>query len=657
MPSKLWISKIQIKKLLQVIQSHGWFATSLLVSRRIKQKLINKRNNHRARYQPAIVNLETAVKEIETWSKRPLISVILLTTKSTNQAEVSSSTTSLADQVYSDWELFIVSDQTSDPDTLIKALTQGKPDLTDRVKSYVTSLDDRYDFDINSVLEQINGDYFCLINSGDTLSKEALYQIAHHIHTHPESDVIYSDEDYLELGSARVHPSAVTLTLNPFTKGRETLRADSPSPLERMGWGMRAQLRKSGMHSSDRIQPILKPDWSPDYFYSYPYLGNLSVFRTTLVRDIGGFHREYGRAQVYDLVLRLIEHTTKIHHIPHCLYRRAQSPAIIDSMSSQTTVLSQQQQALAAMLTRSGYPGVVETAETPGVWRVRRHLLTHPLVSIVIPSAGKMVETDEGLNCLLETCIDSVQQKSHYRHFEIVVVDGYDIPEAVLSRLKPKIQLVRDNHPFNYSRRINLGVAKAQGDVIILLNDDTAVLSPDWIESMLELAQQEEIGAVGARLLFPDGKIQHTGVVILQDPLRYLSPTHVFYGYDDNHPGYGFSNVANYNYLAVTGACLMMRKQVFEALGGLPEDFPLNYNDVDLCLKAHQAGYRNVVTPYARLSHYGSASRPNRKVALGEKQHFSQIWGAYWAKLGHDPYYNPNFGSGSANFGVKDRQS
>lgn len=598
----------QIIKFLKVAQEHGWTAASQLLLRSIKQRLWHKWGDRGLLPQASTIHLRAAAKEIKRWSKKPIISIILSATDHPNEELIETTVNSIKDQIYPDWELHIVSSYRSNSDALSDKQLDSEKKAGSRVNYHISGLDDHSASDINSVLERINGDYFCLIDPGDTLSRETFYQVISHIRAHPESDILYSDEEYRE-------------------------------------------------ESSDRIQPILKPDWSPDYFYSYPYLGNLSVFRTTLVQEIGEFHREHGPTQVYDLVLRLIEHTTKIHHIPHCLYRRAQSPGIIDSMSPQTTVLSQQQQALAAMLKRSGYPGVVETTETPGVWRVRRHLLTHPLVSIVIPSAGKMVETDEGLSCLLETCIDSVQQKSHYRHFEIIVVDGYDIPEAVLSRLKPKIQLVRDNHPFNYSRRINLGVAKAQGDVIILLNDDTAVLSPDWIESMLELAQQEEIGAVGARLLFPDGKIQHTGVVILQDPLGYLSPTHVFYGYDDNHPGYGFSNVANYNYLAVTGACLMMRKQVFEALGGLPEDFPLNYNDVDLCLKAHQAGYRNVVTPYARLSHYGSASRPNRKVALEEKQHFSQIWGAYWAKLGHDPYYNPNFGSGSANFGVKDRQS
>ncbi len=608
MPSKIWICKTQIKKLLQVTQHHGWVAALLLVSRSIRQKLLNKGNDPRALYQASAINLEAAAKEIKTWNQKPIISVILPAANLTHKDQIGTTVNSLVEQVYSDWELFIVSDHSSDSETLIKALTQANTEIADRVNGHVTSLDDQYGFDINSVFKQVNGDYFCLINPGDTLARDAFYQITKHIYTHPDADVIYSDEDYLELGS-------------------------------------------------DRIQPILKPDWSPDYFYSYPYVGNLSVFRTTLVREIGGFHKEHGLAQVYDLVLRLIEHTTKIHHILHCLYRRAQSPATIDSMSPQTPVLSQQQQALAAMLTRTAYPGVVETAETPGVWRVRRHLLTHPLVSIVIPSAGKIVETETGPRCLLEACIDSIEQKSQYRHFEIVMVDGYDIPEDVLSRLKPKIQLVRDNQPFNYSRRINLGVSKAQGDVIILLNDDTAVLSPDWIESMLELAQQEEIGAVGARLLFPDGTIQHTGVVILQNSLGYLSPTHVFYGYNDNHKGYGFSNISHYNYLAVTGACLMMRKQVFEALGGLPEDFPLNYNDVDLCLKAHQAGYRNVVTPYARLSHYGSASRPDRKVALEEKQHFSQTWRSYWTKLGHDPYYNPNFGLGAANFGFKEKNS
>ncbi|PMB29511.1 glycosyltransferase, partial [Fischerella thermalis BR2B] len=180
--------------------------------------------------------------------------------------------------------------------------------------------------------------------------------------------------------------------------------------------------------------------------------------------------------------------------------------------------------------------------------------------------------------------------------------------------------------------------------LLLLLNDDTEVITPDWLESMLELAQQKEIGAVGAKLLFPDGRLQHVGVMILEG-----NPCHAFYGFDNEQSGYFCSNIVNRNYLAVTAACLMMRQEVFQLLGGLDEAFPLNYNDVDLCLKAHQAGYRNVVTPYAQLIHYESASR-QKGLKPGEWKQLNHKWKDYFEKLGTDPYYNPNLSLKAPNF-------
>ncbi|MEM9538667.1 MAG: glycosyltransferase, partial [Cyanobacteria bacterium P01_E01_bin.42] len=224
--------------------------------------------------------------------------------------------------------------------------------------------------------------------------------------------------------------------------------------------------------------------------------------------------------------------------------------------------------------------------------------------------------------------------------------DGFDIPDEILQRLQGQIELVRDRASFNFSTRINLGANHAKGEMLLILNDDTEIITPDWLESMLEFAQQDEIGAVGAKLLFPDGKIQHSGVVIVKD----VHPMHVFYGYEGAHRGYSFSNVVNRNYIAVTGACLLMRRALFEQLGGLEEAFALNYNDVDLCLRAYQAGYRNLVVPDAQLSHYGSASRSDRKVRPEERQKLAEKWGKYLQQIGGDPYYNPNFAPNNPNF-------
>ena len=209
--------------------------------------------------------------------------------------------------------------------------------------------------------------------------------------------------------------------------------------------------------------------------------------------------------------------------------------------------------------------------------------------------------------------------------------------------------------PYNYARRINLGAETAQGDILLLLNDDTQILTADWLESMLELAQQQEIGAVGAKLLSSNDKIQHTGVVLVNDPLGNFCPSHVFWGEDSSEVGYSFSNIVNRNYLAVTAACLMVRKASFFQVEGMDTAFPLNFNDVDFCLKLFRAGYRNVFTPYAQLRHYGSASRSDKQVRREEQEEFANRWNSYLTTLGGDPYYHQNFGA-NPNFQLASNQ-
>jgi GT2 family glycosyltransferase len=450
----------------------------------------------------------------------------------------------------------------------------------------------------NSALALATGEYIGLLDHDDELAIDALFAVAKLIQAHPDADFIYTDEDRID---------------------------------------------RKGRH----FDPAFKPDWSPEYFHTQMYTCHFGVYRTQLVREIDGFRSEFDGAQDYDLVLRLTEQTKNIYHIPKILYHwRAIASSSASGVQSKPQAFQMGKKVLESMLARSSYSGFVKETDMAGVFRVRRQLKEEYKVSIIIPSAGKQVQEGEKTVCLLEKCIQSILEKSTYRNFEIVVVDGFDIPDEILLGLEGKIELVRDRAPFNFSTRINLGAENANGEILLILNDDTEIITPDWLESMLEFAQQEDIGAVGAKLLFPDGKIQHSGVVIVEE----VHPMHVFYGYEGVHQGYSFSNLVNRNYIAVTGACLMMRKALFEQLGGLEAEFALNYNDVDLCLKAHQAGYRNLVTPYAQLSHYGSASRSDRKVRPEERHKLSEKWGEYLQKIGGDPYYNPNFATNNPNF-------
>ncbi len=536
----------------------------------------------------------TAHQQITQWQIKPKFSIIM-PVYNVEAKWLTQAIESVRNQIYSNWELCIADD--ASPESHIRSILTHYSKLDSRIKVVFRTENGHISAASNSALELATGDYVALLDHDDELAINALFENAKLINQHPEADFIYSDEDKIDI------------------KG-------------------------------ERFSPCFKPDWSPEYFYSCMYTCHLGVYRTRIIREIGGFRSEYDGSQDYDFVLRFIEKTRNIFHIPKILYHwRSISASAASGSQAKPWAYTAGRKALESMLERSLYPGRVEETPNPGIYRVRRNIIENPLVSIIIPSAGTTINTASGKLCLLENCIRSVQQISTYRNFEIIVVDGYDIPDASLKKiLALDVKLVRCAEPFNFSMRINRGAAEAKGQFLLLLNDDTEVITSDWLESMLELAQQTEIGAVGAKLLFPNGRLQHVGVMILGG-----NPCHAFYGFDNEQSGYFCSNIVNRNYLAVTAACLMMRQEVYQQLGGLDENFPLNYNDVDLCLKAHQAGYRNVVTPYTQLIHYESASR-QKGLKPGEWNQLSHKWKDYFEQLGTDPYYNPNLSFKAPNF-------
>lgn len=533
-------------------------------------------------------------KQIEKFALRPKFSIIV-PVYNVEKKWLEKAIESVRNQIYPDWELCIADDASPKPH--IRSVLTKYSKLDSRIKVVFREQNANISAASNSALELATGEYIALLDHDDELAIDALFENAKLINLHPDADFIYSDEDKID------------------TKG-------------------------------NRLDPFFKPDWSPEYFHACMYTCHLGVYRTSIIREIGGFRSDYDGSQDYDLVLRVIEKTQNIYHIPKILYHWRIIPASVTSgEEAKPWAYIAARKALEAMIERSPYPGRVEETTRVGFWRIRRDIVGEPLISIVIPSGGTVKDTPKGSICLLENCIRSIQDLSSYRKFEIVVVDGYDIPESTLQKIAAdNVQLVRCSEPFNFSMRINRGAAKAKGEFLLLLNDDTEVITSDWLESMLEFAQQKEIGAVGAKLFYPDGKIQHAGVTVLGG-----NPGHTFHGFDGDHPGYFCSNIVNRNYIGVTAACLMMRQEVFHQLEGLDESFPLNYNDVDLCLKAHQAGYRNLVTPYAQLIHYESASR-DKGLKPGEWEQFNDKWNSYLQNLNGDPYYNYNLSCKEANF-------
>jgi GT2 family glycosyltransferase len=339
----------------------------------------------------------------------------------------------------------------------------------------------------------------------------------------------------------------------------------------------------------------------------------------------------------------------KIKHISKILYHwRAIPGSTALEMSEKKYVLEAGVKALSDRVARKGCKGTVKISLFPGCFNILYEIVRNPLISIIIPSAGKK-SVIRGTNIdLLANCIESIVHKSTYRNYEIIVVDNDDLEKSTIERISNHVKhSIHFKKPFNVASKMNLGAQYASGDYLLFLNDDTEVISHDWLEGLLGLAQWEAIGVVGAKLLFEDGTIQHAGVAFTDDGL----PDHVFRSYPGNLPGHFYNVCGNRNYLAVTGACLLTKKDVFHKVSGFNEDFAINYNDIDYCLKVHDAGFRIVYTPHAVLYHYESRSR-ERTVSQQEIDLFLDLW---FKKTKRDPYYHPHLDCRPPNFKINIR--
>jgi GT2 family glycosyltransferase len=437
-------------------------------------------------------------------------------------------------------------------------------------------------------LELAKGEYVVLLDNDDELASNALYENAKLINTYPDADWIYSDENKID-------------------------------------------------EKNNHFNYDFKPDWSPELLRAYMYTCHLSVYRTSLVRSIGGFRSAFDGAQDYDLALRMMDVTPNIYHIPKVLYHwRTIAGSTALNPNAKKHAYEAGRKALEESL-QINYSGVnVEMTDAFGVYKVTGIISEYPTVSIIIPSAGKSVLLRGKQTCLLENCVQSILERSSYPNLEIVVVDGKDIQEDVRTRLIQRgVKWVSCERPFNFSERINAGVKASTGSFVLLLNDDTEVVNSDWVEQMMWFAQQEDVGSVGVKLVTEQHKIQHIGIVLYEG-----SPEHICYGQPDVGQGYLNTFVANRNYLAVTAACLLVSREKYDQVNGLDESFPVNYNDVDFCLKLHERGYRNVLVAQTKLYHYESISR-----TIGYKsrelEQFLRKWEHYPAAQ-NDPYYNPN---------------
>ncbi len=437
------------------------------------------------------------------------------------------------------------------------------------------------------VLGLASGEYVGLLEQHDMLSPWSLAEVIRYLQKSPQEspvDILYSDEDVIDA-------------------------------------------------QGQRGAPFFKPDWSPDLCVSSPYACHLSVYKRSLIETMDGLRAVDSASLSYDLLLCCTEKTARIGHIPRVLYHKRQSHVPQDRGPLQAPAVEgvahiHTKHVLAQALERRGVASVVEDGPAACTFRVRRTLLGSPLISMIIP-------TRDRLN-LLRRCVESIEEHTTYKNYEILIFDNGSQESQTLSYLASCAhQVIRDDGPFNFARLCNRGAAEAQGQQLLFLNNDMEVITPDWLEALLEHAQRPEVGVVGAKLLYADNTIQHAGVVF---GMRGVAG-HAHKYQPVKRPGYRFFPHLIRNYSAVTAACLMIRKAMYESIGGMQEQLAVLYNDADLCLRLRQQGYLIVYTPYAKLYHHEGRSRWSHPPRPDEVQYMLDHWGPLIAQ---DPYYNPN---------------
>lgn len=544
------------------------------------------------KHMPLEVDFAAFAKDQESFRYNPVIS-ILVPVYNTNPAYLRETIESVKQQIYPHWELCLADDHSKKEET--KAALREYVGTDPRIKIVFHEINSHISETTNSALAVSTGEYSALLDHDDLLTKDALYQVVKLLNAHPDADFIYSDEDKTDGEGRYMHPH-------------------------------------------------FKPNWCPDNLLSRNYLGHLAVLRSSILKGINGFTKGLEGSQDYDIYLRFIEKGKNVYHIPKILYRwRMHEESVAMNTYSKPYAYIAGQKAIEAALERRNEPGTVtmHEGEMLGFYTIRYKIKEPKKVSIVIPTKDK--------TSLLKQCIDSIFEKSTYPDFEIIVVDNGSSEEEffkLMERYKQKYPSTffchRHDIPFNFSTLINYGSAQAKGEYLLLLNNDTKVISPDWIEGMVEQAQRRSTGVVGAKLLFPNNTIQHAGIIFDEKGMV----KHLFAG--DHKDLYNrFCNSIN-NYPALTGACIMVRKELFETLGKFEEQFAVEYNDIDFCLKVLSAGYFNVYIPHVELYHYESVSRGSSH-ASGEKfqQHLKERtaflgkWGNLIKTLPGEQCYQP----------------
>ena len=535
---------------------------------------------------------ERAVLAMQSWSVKPKVSVVMPVFNAPEWL-LSRAIESVQAQVYDNWELCIADDASTDPAVgrVLAAFAAKDP----RIRTMRRERNGHISAATNSALEEVTGEFTVFLDHDDELTPDALALVVDALNRWPDTDLLYSDEDKLDA-------------------------------------------------EGERIDPALKPDWSPELLLAQNYVCHLLAIRTDLIHKVGGMRTGFEGSQDHDLVLRVSEiiSPVRIRHLPFILYHwRAISGSTAGEEGAKPYASGAGVRAVKEALQRRGRHAEVTPGRAPYSYRVRYSLPDPPpRVSIVIP-------TRDGLD-LLRTCISTVQQRTLYANYEILVVDNDSAEPETLEYLADletmgQARVLRYPKPFNFSAINNFAVEHATGSVLVLLNNDIEVISADWLREMVSIALQPDVGAVGALLLYPDGRIQHAGVVVGMGGVA----GHAYKREPGGSWGRSRELTVRREMSAVTAACLAIERAKYERVGGLDaEHLRVAFNDVDFCLKLRDAGLRNIWTPYAVLRHHESVSRGSDETSErraefhAEIEYMKQKWKQV---LGHDPCFNPNW--------------
>lgn len=510
---------------------------------------------------------------------------------------------SVLDQTYDCWELIVIDDASSNSDSL-ECLNGWQACVDPRIKIIFREQNGHICAATNTGLYASNGGFICFLDHDDMLAPQALNELAVAIQANPRLKMLYSDEDLIS-------------------------------------------------ESGKRLRPHFKPDWNPELLLNHNYITHLCCYESNLVKALGGMRVGLDGAQDYDFVLRVsrLIDAENIYHIPKILYHwRMVEGSTALSSDAKSYATKAGLRALSDHMAVINSRAIVSYAEKDNFYKVKWPESVSlrkqpPKVSIVVP-------TRDGLE-VLKPCIDGLLHRTTYQNLEIVVLDNGSEREETLDYLKNLanhrlVTVIRDEGAFNYSRINNYAVSYATGELVCLLNNDVEVIHSDWLENMVSLAIRPNVGCVGAKLLYPDDTIQHAGVILGLGGYA----AHAFRGFERNYPGRA---QVSQNVSAVTAACLLVKRDIYDAVGGLDEEFQVAYNDVDFCLRVKEAGYENIYTPDAELYHHESKTRgsdatpENSKRFEREKALLVEKWSEV---IKHDPAYNPNLTRSREDFSI-----